>query len=136
MPPSKMGAPPAYKSLPDTASDQTLGIIPPNADQSLPFHLKTEPLTAQGLVPAYRSFPDTASASTLSPSNPRADQLVPSHLPIHPCRLESPPAYKPLPDTANARTENGNILGKSPPAVNPDPTADQLLPFHLPMPFA
>ena len=51
--------------------------------------------------------------------DPRADQLFPSHLATE----KSPPAYRLVPDTASARTV---------PEI-PEPTALQLLPFHLAM---
>ena len=39
-PPAGVNAPPAYRSLPDTASAYTSLLIPdPSADQLLPFHL-------------------------------------------------------------------------------------------------
>src|SRR5260370_32198937 len=84
--------------------------------------------------PAYRSLPDTASANTVPPSpEPSADQLLPFHLAIRlaalqPAFVKSPPAYTSLPDTASADT-----LPMSPPLIIPEPSPHQLLPSHLSM---
>src|SRR4029079_18383913 len=65
---------------------------------------------------------------------PSAVQLLPFHLAtrlaaLPPAVVKIPPAYKSLPDTANAFTL---VPASSPPLVTPEPSADQLLPFHLP----
>src|SRR6266487_4122423 len=112
--------PPAYRSLPDTASPYTLLSIPePRADQLLPSHLAMlaagmpPPVPENTFVnppPTYRSLPDAASTCT-GPSipEPSADQLLPSHLAmklaaVPPAFVKPPPAYTLLPDTASART--------------------------------
>src|SRR5205823_9752504 len=91
VPPAVVKKPAAYKSLPDTASENTCGkssplLIPePKADQLLPFHLAmlvaALPPAVVKSPPAYRSLPDTASADTnwFIPE-PKADQPMPSHL--------------------------------------------------------
>src|SRR5438094_1003138 len=91
-PPAILNPPPAYRSLPDTASAYTLAepklpppIPEPSADQLLPSHLAMElatlPPAVVKLPPAYTLLPDTASAdTTLSIPEPNAVQLFPSHL--------------------------------------------------------
>src|SRR6266511_3477658 len=72
LPPAVVKAPPAYRSLPDTASAYTKGLGPPipepSAVQLLPFHLAmlaaALPPAVVKYPPAYKSLPDTASAST------------------------------------------------------------------------
>src|SRR6266566_2496025 len=83
--------PPAYTSLPDTATASTPGtykVLPipePSADQLLPSHLAmllaALPPAVVNCPPAYRLLPATASAAT-KPSipEPSADQLLPFHL--------------------------------------------------------
>ena len=86
--------------------------------------------------PAYTLLPDAANAYTYSfIPEPRADQLVPFHCAMRkawlpPAVSNSPPAYTLLPDTASAYTKGPNP--PSPPD-NPEPRADQLLPFHCAM---
>src|SRR6266567_1985753 len=86
--------------------------------------------------PAYRSLPDTASALTSQfIPEPSADQLLPSHLAMFvagppPAVVKLPPAYRSLPETASACTRREKSA-LSPPI--PEPSADQLLPFHLAM---
>src|SRR5437879_5051055 len=86
--------------------------------------------------PAYRSLPDTANALTkLFMPEPSAVQLVPFHLAMRlamlpPAVVKWPPAYTLLPDTASATTA-GPLNGSVGPI--PEPSADQLLPFHLAM---
>src|SRR6266702_3312489 len=87
------------------------------------------------LPPAYTSLPDTASADTaLFIPEPSADQLLPFHLAMElaalpPAVVNSPPAYTLLPDTASADT----LMGLPLPPPTPEPSADQMLPFHLAM---
>src|SRR6266487_7152195 len=96
-------------------------------DQLLPSHLP--PL-------AYTSLPNTANAVTIPITpEPRADQLLPSHLAIRlaimpPALVKAPPTYKSVPEAAIAKTL-GVQLGGAP--LMPDPSADQLFPFHLAM---
>src|SRR6266568_2915852 len=85
-PPTVAKLPPAYRSLPDTASASTVLFIPePRADQLLPSHLAmllaALPPAVVNCPPAYRLLPATASAAT-KPSipEPSADQLLPFHL--------------------------------------------------------
>src|SRR2546422_75000 len=90
--PAVRNAPPAYKSLPDTASANTGPFIPESsADQLLPSHLAMWlaycPPARANHPPAYTSLPDTTSAFTdgkyePSPHSPKlsADQLLPFHL--------------------------------------------------------
>src|SRR5206468_3441984 len=118
----------------------------PSADQLLPFHLAMKlavlPPALLNRPPAYTSLPDTASAYTMGgywppwpPQHipePSADQLLPFHLamifaPLSPAVVNTPPAYTSPPDTASAYTERA--LRSSSPI--PEPSADQLLPFHL-----
>src|SRR5437016_5796822 len=90
LPPAVVNAPPAYTSLPDTASASTVQFIPePSADQLLPSHLA---MLLAALPPAvvnpspalYTSLPSTANAyaweSEPAIPEPRADQLLPVHL--------------------------------------------------------
>src|SRR5437870_4724280 len=85
--------------------------------------------------PAYRSLADTASARTSRfIPEPSAVQLLPSHLAMLLAALslavvKAPPAYTSLPDNASAATTAP--LGRSP--AIPEPSAVQLLPFHLAM---
>src|SRR5439155_842745 len=92
--PAVVNKPPAYTSLPDTASAYTSVPAPkappipePSADLLLPSHLAmlvaAPPPAVVNPPPAYTSPPDTASART-SPSipEPNADQLLPFHLAI------------------------------------------------------
>ena len=44
---------------------------------------------------------------------------------LPPAVVKSPPAYRLLPDTASAYTQRSSFI--------PEPSADQLLPFHLAM---
>src|SRR5436305_11362307 len=78
-PPAVVNQPPAYRSLPDTASALTL-ILEPNADQLLPFHLAMLAAAMSNAPPAYRSMPDTTNAITAPSPEPSADQVVPFHL--------------------------------------------------------
>src|SRR5437867_832497 len=86
--------------------------------------------------PAYRSLPDTASAATAASFTPPSPlHLPPVHLAMllaatPPAVVKPPPAYRSLPDTASADTAAG--LNPSPPPI-PEPSALQLLPFHLAM---
>src|SRR5205823_2651062 len=92
-PPANPKLPPAYTSLPKTASAYTEPPVPkPRFDQLLPFHLAMKYIvltpTFVKVPPAYRFVPDTASAYTLVPRKgspppipaPSAHQLLPSHL--------------------------------------------------------
>src|SRR6266704_268097 len=98
-PPAVVNPPPAYRSLPDTASAYTKLLPPrtpePSADQLLPFHLAMElaalPPAVVKSPPAYTVLPDTASAYTEGPKVP-------------PAVVNAPPAYRLLPDTASAYT--------------------------------
>src|SRR5260370_31747836 len=72
LPPAVVNWPPAYRSLPDTASAHTASFIPkPSADQVLPFHwamfVSALPPAVVKSPPAYTSLPDTASADTEGP---------------------------------------------------------------------
>src|SRR6185436_14391002 len=92
-PPAVVKLPPAYRSLPDTASAATLVKKFPlptpesNALQLVPFHLAmylagTPPAVVK-LPPAYRSLPNTASVNTGSfIPEPSALQLSAFHLAI------------------------------------------------------
>src|SRR5260370_24466876 len=76
--------PRSYRSLPDTASADTMLFIPvPSADQLLPSHLAmllaALPPALLNPPPAYRSLPDTASAYT-NELSPKTDP-DPAHLP-------------------------------------------------------
>src|SRR5437899_30044 len=94
LPPAVVKMPPAYRSLPDTASADTVPPIPdPSADQLLPSHLAmlvaALPPAVVNTPPTYTLPPDTASASTPGPlpkgsppptPDPSAVQVIPSHL--------------------------------------------------------
>ena len=69
LPSAVVKVPPAYRSLPDTASAVTPPFNPePSAVQLLPSHLAIQLAALLPAVlnspPAYRSLPDTASART------------------------------------------------------------------------
>jgi hypothetical protein len=146
-PPAVVKEPPAYRSPPDTASACTASaytqlLIPePSADQLLPSHLAMFlaglPPAVVKLPPAYTSPPDTASAATSgSPPipEPSGDQLLPFHLAtklaaVPPAVVKWPPAYRSLPDTASADTHGVHPWA----APIPEPSGDQLVPFHLAM---
>src|SRR5262249_35343191 len=115
-------------------------LLEPSALKLLPLHL-ARPLAAMppavvNWPPAYRSLPDTASADTKSRQprqplpnpEPNADQLLPFHLAIWfagmpPAHVNQPPAYRSLPDTASADTVS----------FIPEPSGDQLIPVKLAM---
>src|SRR5437667_8890586 len=93
LPPAVVNWPPAYRSLPDTASAPTTRASPfipmpePRLDQLLPFHLAmllaALPPAVVNWPPAYTWLADTASAFTPMGepppiSDPRANQLLPS----------------------------------------------------------
>src|SRR5437899_3239453 len=121
LPPAVVKAPPAYRSLPETASAYTLPFIPePSAVQVLPSHLAMSlaalPPAILKRPPAYTLLPETASEYTkgseeVSPTSPKpnGDQLVPFHLAMElaalpPAVVKTPPTYKSLPDNASAHT--------------------------------
>src|SRR5258706_14992535 len=90
-PPAIVNWPPAYRSLPDTASAHTQGPYKPpptpepSAVQVLPFHLAmlvaALPPAVVNSPPAYTSLPETASAYTVPfTSEPRLVQVLPFHL--------------------------------------------------------
>src|SRR5213593_4207952 len=95
LPPAVVKSPPAYRSLPDTASAYTTLSIPePSADQLLPFHLAIRlaalPPAVVNPPPAYRSLPDTASAHTMAfIPEPSAVQLA--SLKVAAARLKEEP---------------------------------------------
>ena len=141
-PPAAVKRPPAYKSLPVSASVSTrapgrIEFIPePSATQLLPFHramfLAGLPSAVVNLPPAYKSLPDTVSAYTAGEEplipEPNGVQLLPFHFAMQlaglpPAVVNLPPAYRSLPDAAYANT----LL------FIPESSADQLLPFHLAM---
>src|SRR6266571_3348995 len=92
-PPAVVKSPPAYRSLPDTASADTEvpkmppPIPEPSAVQRLPSHLAmllaVPPPAVVNCPPAYTSLPETASADTppFIPE-PSAVQLLPFHLAV------------------------------------------------------
>ena len=140
---------PAYKVLLDTASAVTRPFIPrPSADQLVPSHSAMELAVTSPAIPksppAYSVLSDTASARTAPTSEysspppipaPSADQLVPFHCAISsaetpPAPTKDPPAYKLVPNTARQYTA-GPLSSVSPPM--PEPSVDQLLPFHSAM---
>src|SRR5947199_4852854 len=101
LPPAVVNPPPAYKSLPTTASADTLLFTPePRGDQLRPSHLAMLVPWLTYAPPTYRSLPDTASAYTPPPEHakspgppePSDHQLLPSHLATLPASM--PPALK------------------------------------------
>src|SRR5207249_4921789 len=141
LPPAVVNPPPAYTSLPDTASADTKGplrppLIPePSADQLLPSHLAMSfaalPPAERKSPPAYTSLPDTASADTeklATNPEPNADQLLPFHLAMLTAALPPAVVNLPLPDTPPIDTASADTKGPLRPPLIPEPSAVQLLP--------
>src|SRR5687767_2703265 len=113
IPPAVAKLPPAYRSLPDTASEFTGRAYSPTPDPSalqlLPFHLAmlvaAIPPAVAKKPPAYRSLPGSTSASTspITPPPPalldrtKVLQLLPFHLAMP--STSTPPAIVKLPPT-------------------------------------
>ena len=81
--------------------------------------------------PAYRSLPDTASADTPSPfiPEPSADQLLPFHLAMLVGRAAA--RRREIAPRIQVAARHRQRIHIAP--FIPEPSADQLLPFHLAM---